>query len=342
MSVKIKNILTGETLEAGLDHGLYIYKPSYCGEFHRSGNARFILSWSDVDLEALRCEAREIRGGAREKGLGEYILIDGDNLVLWGKLERPHDGKVSDSGIFILNDWMFGEGLKGTFYSFEPNGQKLIEQNFRANLYNNGISKDGQFAVCQTCDSDNEDGNKLSFFDLGKRNLIWKLTPVGSPLGCDRANNYGFDIEKGILSLFYENGRTYRYGFNGNFLDSQEWEKEQSEKSSMFTVSSPAQSPNGYELFEIAMKEKEELKSQIANLSTYGEFISLMEKALEKGVSEHSQSTIHRELGEAYQKIGTPAEAIHHFEKAISLNPKIGVKKILKTLKGNHRTNELE
>ena len=160
--------------------------------------------------------------------------------------------------------------------------KKLIQYKYNANLYNNGLSKNGEFAVCQTGNSDNEDGNKLSFFDLDKRRLVWKIEPKPQ-----WADNYGFDIEKEILSLYYEDGRTYRYGL-----------------------------------------------LQVANLSTYSEFISMMKKALEKGVSEYYQSLIHRELGEVYQKIDAQSEAIHHFEKAISLNPKIGVKKMLKSLKG--------
>jgi tetratricopeptide (TPR) repeat protein len=316
-TMKIQNMLTGEILEAELNGGsLAIHKLNYHGEFHRSENGRFILSWSDMDLEACRTWAGEIRAGSREKGHGGYLLLDEDKIILQGKLERPNDGKVSDQGVFILNDWMFKVEQIGTFYAFKPNGQKLIQHKFNANLYNNGLSKNGKFAVCQTANSDNEDGNKLSFFDLDKQKLMWKIEPIPQ-----WANNYGFDVEKEILSLFYENGRTYRYDFNGNFLDSEKWEKEQFE------------SANGYELFEMAMEKKEELKSRIANLSTYNEFISLMKKALEKGVSEYYQSLIHRELGETYQKIGILAEAIYHFEKAISLNPKIGVKKVLKSLK---------
>jgi len=217
--MKIRNMFTGETLEAECSpHSFNIYRLNnvgdfYIGDFHRSENGRFILSWSDIaDLGA-----EGIRGGAREKGFGRYLLIDEDKLILQGKLERPHDGKVSDQGIFILNDWMFGSGLIGTFYAFDLNGQKLIQHKFRANLFNNGISRDGRFAVCQTLDSNNEDGNRLCLFDLIERRLMWKLEPTP-----DRADKYGFEPDKRILYLLYENGMTYRYGFDGSFLDLEE------------------------------------------------------------------------------------------------------------------------
>jgi tetratricopeptide (TPR) repeat protein len=311
--MKIKNMNTGEVLEAEWGHDfLGIYRLNYHGEFHRSENGRFILSWSDM----ADSETEGIHIGAREKGHGRYLLIDEDKLILRGKLERPNDGKVSDRGIFILNDWMFKGEPIGTFYAFETNGREIIKHKLNANIYNNVISSDGRFAVCQTLDSDNEDGNKVLFFDLSKRELVWKFEPAPG-----RAESFGFDLESQTLRLSFKNGKTYRYSFDGRFLDSEEWEKEKIESS------------NGYELFEIALEKYEELKSQKAEMPSYNEFISLMKKALDKGVSEYYQAMIHRELGEAYHKLGMLAETIHHFEKAISINPKIGVKKVLKSLK---------
>jgi len=308
--MKILDILTGTVLEAEWNNDfLSICGLNYHGEFYRSENGRFVLSWSDMDEEGLQ-------SGAREKGLGRYLLIDRDQIVLQGKLERPNDGKVSDQGVFILNDWMFRGEPTGTFYVFAPGGQKLIQHKLHANLDNNGISSDGQFAVCQTFDSNNEDGNKLLFFDLSKQELIWKVEPAPG-----RADKFSFDIESKKLCLLYNNGRTFRYSFSGVFLDSEKWDKEQLE------------SANGYRLFEIAMEKKEEVESKIAGSAIYNEFISLMKEALDKGVSEYYQAMAHRELGEAYQKLGIITEAIHHYEKAIALNPKIGVKKLLKSLK---------
>jgi len=130
---------------------LYFFGPS-----HRSENGRFILKWSDYD-------PKSGIGGARKKGHGRYVLLDGGKIISQGKLERPNDGKVSNQGIFILNDWMFGEGLKGTFYAFDAKNKRLIRHKCDANLYNNGLSNDGQYAVCQTAYSDGEDGNMLFF-----------------------------------------------------------------------------------------------------------------------------------------------------------------------------------
>lgn len=45
---------------------------------------------------------------------------------------------------------MFGEGLKGRFIAFAPDGAQLVTQQFAANLMSNSLSPDGNFAICQT------------------------------------------------------------------------------------------------------------------------------------------------------------------------------------------------
>lgn len=65
----------------------------------------------------------------------------------------------------------------------------------------------------------------------------------------------------------------------------------------------------------------------------YDEVIGLLKQALGKGVSENTQAHIHRNIGKIYHKRGANSEAIKHFETAMSLNPKVGVKKLLEKLK---------
>ena len=281
----------------------------FYGEFHRSQNGRFILAWSDYD-------PKSGAGGYRKKGYGRYILFDGDEIILKGKLGRPNDGKVSNNGTFILNDWMFGGGLKSVFYAFDVKGKQLIQHVCNANLLNNGLSNDGQYAVCQTCNSDNEDGNKLFFFNLKEKRLMWKHEPE---IGW--ADDYRFDTEKQILYLVYYNGRSYRYNFDGKFLDAEQWEKDIIEFG------------DGYNLIEVADRKRQQLDSTNAALSSYDEVIDLLKKALDRGVSENTQARVHRSIGEIYLKRGEKNKAIEHFEKALSLNPKVGVKKLLGKLK---------
>lgn len=80
-------------------------------------------------------------------------MLEHDRLICEGRLERPQDGKVANDGTFILNDWMFGEGLKGRLVAFRRDGTAILARDIAANLMSNGLSNDGQFAICQTANA---------------------------------------------------------------------------------------------------------------------------------------------------------------------------------------------
>jgi hypothetical protein len=82
----------------------------FFGPYSQSNNGRFLVAWSDSDPSSGS-------GGFREGGLGTYVLAEYGSVILDGKAERPNDGRVADNGTFIFNDWMFGSGLKSTFFA---------------------------------------------------------------------------------------------------------------------------------------------------------------------------------------------------------------------------------
>ena len=144
----------------------------FFGSFSESSNCRYIVAWSDFDPSSGQ-------GGFREDGFGTYILAENGNVIVIGKAERPNDGKVADNGTFILNDWLFGEGLRGSFLAFDRRGQSILRHNFSANLFNNDISHTGSYAVCQLCNSNTDESGMLAFFDLRNGTLT---TIIHDPL----------------------------------------------------------------------------------------------------------------------------------------------------------------
>jgi hypothetical protein len=178
----------------------------FYGPYSRSENGVFTLAWCDADPASGHA-------GNRTEGRGPFVLLRDDKIVISGSIERPHDGKVANNGIFILNDVMFRRELNGTFYAFSPDGTEILSHRFEANLHNNGLSKDGEFAVCQLCNSPSRDGGTLAFFDLGHRSLLWQIEPEDG-----WADSYAFDTVKRELTLAYEGQGESRYSFGGEPL----------------------------------------------------------------------------------------------------------------------------
>lgn len=285
---------------------------NFFGKYSKSPNGQFIIAWSDFDYESGI-------GGFRTSGEGTYVVAKNDEVILVGKLQRPNDCKISNNGNFIVNDWLFGEGLKGIYYAFNLSGQILLNHTLSANLFNNGISENGKYVVCQCCNSDTDDSNTLYFFDLEKGSLLWKINPeVGW------ADSYYFDCEKMELHLIYKEKGIFRYNFNGSFLDKEKWESERINYLSAFEISDIA-------------KERFKEKKNNMNEGIADEIILLFERALGEGLDKYpnEKAIVYRSIGEIKELLGKIPDAIHFYELALEHNEKVGIKRHLKMLKGN-------
>ena len=276
-----------------------IERPRFLGQFSQSANGRFICCWDDSD----------------------YLLLNGTRIAFRGKMQKPASGKVSNTGTSILNQDHEDGGA--TFHAFSAVGERIFQHRFDSALDSNGISDDGSFAVCQTFyGEDDEDDNKVCLFDLGKRELLAKWTPVfgGSSISSNwKSRQLRIEPETRIVWVSYEAGPVHRYDFNGTFLDAAKWETER------LTFAS------GYELLEIAEGRLNNLRD-VGSAAISG-VITLLDRALARGVSEFTQAKIHRHLGELHLRRGDKSLAIEHLESALRLYPKIGVKKLLARLR---------
>jgi DNA polymerase-3 subunit epsilon len=295
------------------DDSVEIPATGFFGRGQRSPNGTYALAWSDSDpLQGVY--------GSRTSGLGRYVLIRGNEVLLDGRLERPNDGKVANNGIFVLNDWLFDSGLSGVFHALRPTGQGIVQHRFEANLHTNGLSDNGEFAVCQTCNSPTEDGNKLSFFDLRTGALIWSINP---PTGW--ASSYRFDVERQLLGLGYGELGVFNYSFNGEFLDADRWEEAQIERG------------DGWAIFQIATDRLEQHQASL-DANTASELLRLFDIAAERLQQLGSVAVIERRRGEIYEQLGDKQSAIAQYEKALALDPKAGVKRKLAALTGQKLT----
>lgn len=275
---------------------------------NRSKDGNFVLATKD--------RYSIVEDGIRKIVKGRVVFINHDKLFLITELERPHDDKLAENGNFVINDWMSPEEQIGMFYAFNSKTEVLIRKKFNSNLSKNGISEDGQYASVETAYSKSDDGNKIFFFDLNNRELLWERKRDAGNI-----KSFQFDTDNKVLFVFYANGRKYRHSFSGEFLDQDKLEKERIEHT------------NGYELFRIAEEKMKQIKQKDTILSDYEEVLSLLKKASNQNVSEHTKARIHRIMGEIYYNHDNTDGAIQNFEKALFYDPKIGVKRLYDKLK---------
>jgi tetratricopeptide (TPR) repeat protein len=291
-SPKINYSINGNSISIG----------DFTGEYHQSPNSRFILAWNSLSEN------------------GKYILLERGKVKLQVKMKHLENGMVSNSGVFIISD-LTSKGMYGVFNIINADGETLIRQRCRANLGSTGISEDGHFAVCQALESTSKsDSCKLFFFDIKNKKLLWKKTPetIGSELNW--AESYRFDTKKKILYLIHKKDRTYRYTFEGTFIDSKLYRLHRIDTG------------NDVEFLEAIKELKEELSSN-PDPKEYEAFVDPLKKGLKRFSDKDTKSKIHRALGEILHLQGDDAEAIKHFETALKLNPRVGIKRTLEKLK---------
>lgn len=296
-----------ETVESGsLPDFIEIPSCRFFGLSAKSPNGRYTLAWRD------RNDAGS-HGGHRTSESGRYILLDGKTVIADGRMRRPNDGKVANNGTFVLNDWEFTSDLSGTFWAFRADGRKIVSRHFSANLFNNGLSSDGRFAACQTANSDTEDGSLLTLFDLADGIEIAAWRPESG-----WASSYSFSGDDETVRLGYRDLGSFRYAFDGRFLDREKWVDASLAKGSLVMV-------------DALLKEKgEHLPPELAD-----EMIKSIERVLSATAASDFRTRAWglKLRGLCLEATGSLAAALDSFESAIALDPKSGVKRRIDKLK---------
>ena len=264
----------------------------FIGQCATSPNGRFALLWRD---HAIINES--YRGG-------RYLLIDDGRVVVDEEMARPQDGKITDGGVFILNDSGPGDELSGTFRAFAPDGRALLTRFFAANLYNNGLSGDGRLAVCQTCNApDSPDSNILCVFDLAEGREVACWTPESG-----WANGYEFPASGDRVRMLRRDREPIDYSLDGTFIDRRKWYGDEVSRGT-------------YHVIREALKAGEAVTGlTLAQLREGG-------KTAAANSDERFKADSLRLLGEIEEQAGDARAALAAYEEALAINPRIGVAK---------------
>lgn len=262
----------------------------FVGERARSPNRRFTLLWRD----------RYWMNG--EVVEGRYLLIDGDAVVVDARMDRPQDGKVADAGTFILNDWGDSQDLSGTFRAFRSNGTEIVSRRYSANLLNNGLSRDGRLAVCQTCNAPGSvDSSILTVFDLdaGAEVASWTAESGWAK---------GYEFPDGRVRMVRGDRPSLDYSLTGEFLDRRLWLDDEVRRGTLYVI------------------RKALAEGEAATGLTHDDLRAGVRQALRDG-DERFEAEAWRLLGEVEESAGDGRAALEAYDRALAVNPKVGVAK---------------
>lgn len=285
-------------------HGLVsIQAIDFIGPQAKSPDGRYRLIWADRSPDGRH-------GGDRESGHGTWALLRDDHIIVAGRLERPQDSKVVDDGTFILHDWMFGQGLKGRFHAFAHDGRPLIEQQVAANLMSNSLSPEGRFAMCQTANAPGSpDSCHYILFDIrhGQEMTRWEVETGW-------ADSYAWDCDSGRVYLCMKDGERVGYDFAGKMIDREGWQLRRIAAGNLWVIQSVI---NASEPLVDAMREA--LIGGLTVAAHDGEI--------------WSQAHTFRQLGELHERAGELVDAIAAYDKALVIDPKVGVARKVEQLR---------
>jgi hypothetical protein len=266
----------------------------------QSPDGRFLLAWRSPT-------ASIDEAGVKLVEPGHYLLYEGADLRAEGRLDRPDDGKVANTGRFVFNDrGNFGE-LSGTFHAFDADGTAILRRAFSANLSNNGLSDDGRLAVCQACNAPGSpDSSMLIVFDLDQGSELHSWDPRSG-----WADSYAFSAGGEEVALSYYRGGTYRYTLDGVFLDEPRWISDQLREGSVWIAK------------EQLLSHGDALPASLA-----ADMITGFEARLRNEIlADRDKAHVLRLLGECRETQGDAALAMGLYEEAITLDPKVGLKR---------------
>lgn len=295
------------------DSWLTIGQPAFFGQAHVSHNKRWVLGCNDSDGAG--------RGGHREAGNGRVILIDHQADKVMHELKsfaRPMDAAVSDAGSYIVKDCGFGSTLQGDVVAVGVDGRERYRKRYSANIFNLGLSKCGRYAVVQTANAPSEDGNLLEVLDLERSCAAFSVQP-----STVWADGYSFDVDSDgqlrALGVQHKGLGKISYSATGEFQDPQAFQS--------------ARLTSGD--YAMRISAARDLLKEGATPENAKRALTAVDAALAEGAKDRPDwgSIGYRVRGESYELLDQKAKALAAYEKALSLNPKVGVQKRITSLR---------
>ena len=250
-------------------------------------------------------------------GNNDYYVFDTCSNRLLAKGHRCielFDAYIANNGSFLLEEWLDRTTLSSRVTIKSILGNTVYKQEFPINILGSTLSENGLFASVQLCGGSGPFANNLVIIDLRTESRLAATFPIQP----DVNGVASFDSENDTVSLSFNNCKEYRYSITGTFIDK---EKYMVYAESKYT---------GAKAFQTAKKHYANISS--TNIADYKNVLDLINRSLLDILSVPMRANVYRLLGDIQLKCGNKAIAINAYKTALSINPKVGVKTLLKNL----------
>lgn len=242
---------------------------------------------------------------------GDIALVKGETLLFKKKIKKPDECHVSDDGIVICCDLQNSNILSGCFLIYNATGKRIFSIKTTANIGASAISANSKIAIFETGSSNTDDSNKIFVVDIEGKKIIQQFK---NPSYFISAN---IDTDNKLIKFIDPKGFTFEIDFEGNQTNKDDYEKQIMSQGSVC------------DRLWLYGKKSNDVKYKDAN------YLALLINSLtDKSASYvYGKDCIYRKIGEYYEASGDIINTIENWEKAIQINPKIGVKRKLEVLK---------
>jgi tetratricopeptide (TPR) repeat protein len=249
--------------------------------------------------------------GSADEGAGSVALGYSKGDVIWEKtLPRPNNASVSNDGTVLVENWGPADSreLESALLVFDKEGELLLKKSYEANAYDSGITNEGQLAWLTTAHADSDDGHQLFVYDLEEADRLLKTDlPMRGVEQVERSES-GLKVKIDGLHCRYEDGEMVE-------ADDFQWAREERR---IENATSPGNIAG-------VIKERLERADQLSE-DQIRETLAHARSFDGRG-SDRAWAKLWRRKGELHHHLGQKETALEHYEKALSLDKKVGVKR---------------
>ncbi len=303
------------TLQAPDDNGSFTFThgDDFFVEGRRSPGGRFVAGTID---------GHEEDGKTLSGRVGLFDATTGQ-AIFKVRLKRANNPQVSDEGVVTVENWKsWGGPPAGDLVALDTSGKRRWTKRFKANIFSSGMTIDGTRVWVSTCNSEHEAHSCKTFLlDTSAGKVLWTRDGFGE------VRVRGNDV---LIGLDGDQDR------DGN---------------QFFVLDSRGQAPAE---FHAALAEREHARRAEADRQNRGkpwwtlprvaeglkqddpdlaELSALLDAMQAHANSDSEQAKALRYRGEIAERLGDLPRALEHWERAIALDPKVGIKRRLTALR---------